>query len=70
MVQLKLENFEQVVADASKALEIDSNYVKAYHRRGKAYMALGEYSKAKWDFKSCLDRKIRDPDIMACIEVV
>ena len=39
----KLEEYELVVVDATKALEIDEDYVKAYHRRGKAYMLLQQY---------------------------
>ena len=41
MVNLKLEKYAEAIHDANKALEIDADYVKAYHRRGKAYLATG-----------------------------
>lgn len=70
MVNLKLENYDAVIEDATKALDIDADYVKAYHRRGKALMALKEYKKAQADFQSCINRKIKDKEIMHCMAEV
>lgn len=50
----KLENFEQTIFDADKALDIDPSFVKAYHRRGKANMELGFFDRAVNDFEHCL----------------
>ncbi|KAG8187871.1 hypothetical protein JTE90_002416 [Oedothorax gibbosus] len=37
-----LKNYEAVIADASKALEYNKSYVKALHRRAKAYEETGQ----------------------------
>jgi tetratricopeptide (TPR) repeat protein len=39
MAYLKLKNYKNVIDDASKALELKPGYLKALHRRGKAYLA-------------------------------
>eukprot|EP00903_Cladosiphon_okamuranus_P019453 g17887.t1 len=46
---LKLEQFELAILDADLAL---TNYVKAYYRRGSAYMALALYKLAARDFRT------------------
>ena len=51
MVNLKLELYDEVIEDANKAIEIDTNYVKAYHRRGKAYFAKNMLEEALHDFE-------------------
>ena len=37
MAYLKMKKYGSCIDDADKALEIDPNYLKAFHRRGKAY---------------------------------
>jgi tetratricopeptide (TPR) repeat protein len=54
MALMKLREFEQAVEDASEALEIDPNYLKAYQRRGAAYKELGSYLNALRDYESAL----------------
>jgi tetratricopeptide (TPR) repeat protein len=50
MAYLKLKNYSKVLEDANCALKIDKNYLKAYHRRGKAYFELKKYELAIKDF--------------------
>ena len=38
---LRTECFGYALTDASKAIEVDKNYLKGYYRRASAYMALG-----------------------------
>ena len=46
--------YELAVAEFTKAIDLDSNYAKAYYNRGVAYGWLGESSKANQDFaKAC-----------------
>lgn len=40
MAYLKVELYEKAVLDANNALRIDPTYLKAYHRRGSAYLKL------------------------------
>ena len=40
LCKLKLRQYQGVIQDANKAIEIDQDYIKAYHRRGKAYIEL------------------------------
>lgn len=40
LVYLKLKNYDECIKDCNRAIGLDSNYIKAYHRRGKANQAL------------------------------
>lgn len=59
LVNLKLGNHDAVIADTDKALRCDENFVKAYYRRGKAYMEKGQYELAMEDFEQCV---VREPN--------
>lgn len=48
---LRLENFGYALNDASKAIELDKSYTKAYYRRAAAHMSLGKYKLALKDFE-------------------
>jgi len=37
MAYLKLRNYDKTIEDANSALKLKPGYLKAYHRRGKAY---------------------------------
>ena len=50
MVYLKLKDFPKVIEDANTALRIKPDYLKAYHRRGKAYQATNKLELAIKDF--------------------
>ena len=39
---LRTECFGYALTDASKAIEVDKNYLKGYYRRASAYMSLGK----------------------------
>eukprot|EP00128_Syssomonas_multiformis_P001558 Colp12_sorted_trinity150504_noHs@23841 len=60
--------------DASKALELDKNYIKAYYRRAAALLALGKYKDALADFKTvarvCPKDKDAQEKLKACEKVV
>ena len=59
---LKMENHGLAIADATVAIEIDKTFVKAYYRRGSAYMALAKYMDAFKDFKAAKQLKPNDRD--------
>ena len=40
MANLKLRNYKKVIEDANDALRLKPAYLKAHHRRGKAYAGL------------------------------
>lgn len=44
-----LKNYREVIADCSRAIELNGNYVKALHRRAKAYELLEELKKCLHD---------------------
>ena len=46
MANLRLKNYFQVIDDSNNALRLDPNYLKAHHRRGKAYLATKKYELA------------------------
>jgi serine/threonine-protein phosphatase 5 len=59
---LKLELYGLAVADATEAIEIDADYVKAYYRRGSARLAMCKFKEALPDFKHVIKLKPKDKD--------
>jgi serine/threonine-protein phosphatase 5 len=51
MTYIKIEQFGLGLDDASRAIELDPKYVKAYYRRGTCYLALGKYTEALNDLR-------------------
>ncbi|XP_065894494.1 serine/threonine-protein phosphatase 5-like [Dysidea avara] len=60
IAHLRTEAFGYALQDASKALELDKNYIKGYYRRASAYMAMGKFKLALKD--SELVKKVRPKD--------
>ncbi|KAK9394130.1 protein unc-45A-like [Crotalus adamanteus] len=52
--QLKLEDYAQAEADASRALELDGHDVKSLFRRSQALRALGRLDRAASDLQLCV----------------
>ena len=42
-VHIKLEEFGSAILDADNAIKVDPKYIKAYYRKGSAYIGLGKY---------------------------
>lgn len=63
MAYLKMKNYANVIEDANKAIELEKDYVKAYHRRGKAYFACKRWADAIKDFQFILEKNPGDQDI-------
>lgn len=61
---IRLENFGSAIADATKSLELDPTYIKAYYRRGDARFALGQLKESLSDFK-----KVHVPDLFGIVAV-
>lgn len=49
---IKTEFFGYALTDASKAIDLDKNYVKGYYRRAAAHMSLGKFKLALKDYKT------------------
>ncbi|CAF0714457.1 unnamed protein product [Brachionus calyciflorus] len=54
MCLLKQEKYGAAEADCTLAIELDSKYAKAYHRRGTARFKLGKFEEAKKDYEMLL----------------
>lgn len=59
---IKMENHGLAIADATVAIELEKTCIKAYYRRGSAYMALGRNRDALKDFRAVKQMKPNDKD--------
>jgi len=59
---LRSECFGYALADASKAIEVDKSYLKAYYRRAAAYMSLSKYKLALKDYEGVYKARPNDKD--------
>ncbi|CAK8676635.1 serine/threonine-protein phosphatase 5-like [Clavelina lepadiformis] len=59
---LRLENYGYALEDATRAIENDRKYIKAYYRRASAYMSLGKFKPALRDFEAVVKVKPKDKD--------
>jgi len=62
---LKTECFGYALTDASKALELDKNYIKGYYRRAAAHMALNRFKLAVKDLETVVRVRPNDKDAKA-----
>uniref|UniRef100_A0A8D9EDT4 Serine/threonine-protein phosphatase 5 n=1 Tax=Cacopsylla melanoneura TaxID=428564 RepID=A0A8D9EDT4_9HEMI len=58
----KIESIGYALNDASKAIELDRTYTKAYYRRAAAYMSLGKFKLALRDYEAVYKVKPNDVD--------
>ena len=49
LIYLRDKKYKECVEDCNRAIELDSEYSKAYHRRGKAYLEMGLAERARRD---------------------
>ncbi|CCI42081.1 unnamed protein product [Albugo candida] len=59
---MKTESYGLAIKDATDAITMDPNYVKAYYRRGSAELALGHYKAALKNFRLVVKMKPQDKD--------
>lgn len=59
---IKLENYGSALADATKAIEANADFSKAWYRRGSANMALGRVKDAYKDFGQLCKLVPKDKD--------
>ncbi|KAI9864516.1 MAG: hypothetical protein M1813_003005 [Trichoglossum hirsutum] len=59
---IKLEAYGFAIVDATKAIELDPSYVKAYYRRATANTAILSYKEALKDFKTVVRKAPNDKD--------
>lgn len=62
---LKTECFGYALTDASKAIELDRNYIKGYYRRAASNMSLGKFKLALKDYEAVMKARPNDKDAKA-----
>ncbi|CAL8079473.1 unnamed protein product [Calicophoron daubneyi] len=60
LAYLRTECFGYALEDASRAIALDSSYVKGYYRRASAYMALEKFKEALSDFETVSRLAVHD----------
>lgn len=65
LAYLRTECYGYALADATKALEVDKNYIKGYYRRATSNMALGKFKAALKDYETV--RNIASLTISSCM---
>lgn len=63
MAYIKMKDYRKAIDDANKALELKPGYLKAYHRRGKAYAARNEHELAIKDFQTILESEPENKEV-------
>ena len=69
MAYLKLEEYSKVIEDADAALKLKPGYLKAYHRKGKAYGCLELYEKAVENYLVILEEEPSQADVLKDLEI-
>lgn len=64
MAYLKTKEYARALEDAEAAIKLKEDYVKAYHRRGKAYLALNKVEMAIRDFQFILEKEPHNKEAM------
>ena len=54
---MNILEYSEVIEDCNKAIELTPDYIKAYHRRGKANMGRGEFLLALKDFQYIMSKE-------------
>ena len=71
---IKSEFYGYALADAHKAIELDSRYIKGYYRRASSNMALGKFKLALKDYefvaKVCPNDKDAQSKLTECQKIV
>jgi len=70
MAYLKIKDYGRVIEDASQAIKLKEDYLKAYHRRGKAYQATNKFELAIRDFQYILDKEPGNKEVNKDLEEV
>lgn len=69
-VNMKLHEYPEVVNYCNQTLEADPNNVKAFFRRGQAYMGSSEFDKASKDFESAKQLDPNNKEILNSIALL
>lgn len=67
LAYFKLESYGLAIQDATRAIEIDPNYAKAYYRRASAFAAMFKPKDALNDFKHLA--KLRSSDSLILLKL-
>jgi tetratricopeptide (TPR) repeat protein len=58
-----MKDYRKAIDDANTALKLKPGYLKAFHRRGKAYAALNEHEMAIKDFQTILESEPENKEV-------
>ena len=70
LVNYNLQDYETALSDAEKSLELDPQWMKGFHRRGLALLALNRNAEAQAVYEEALKLQPRNKVIKSCLKKV
>jgi len=67
LVNYNLQDYETALSDAEKSLELDPQWMKGFHRRGLALLALNRNAEAQAVYEAALKLQPRNKVIKSCL---
>jgi len=68
LAYLKTKEYARALEDAEAAIKLKPDYIKAYHRRGKAYFSMNKLELAIRDFQYILEQEPNNKEAMTEIK--
>ena len=70
LAHLRLKEYGKVIEDSNKAINLKPDYLKAYHRRGKAWAAVNKPELAIKDFQYILEVEPHNREAMKELKAI
>ncbi|SCN12640.1 peptidyl-prolyl cis-trans isomerase, putative [Plasmodium malariae] len=70
LTKFHMSNYYECISECSTVLNLDKNNIKAYYRKGQAYMSLDLYNEAKQEFLKVLEIDPSDNNVKKSLSIL